>query len=353
MSQNHINTRLFYRYSLFLTVLLLTPVFSFAQSGGGVDQTGTGGRHSISGRLIFPSGQRVDLRLKIRLESPGIGDLTVLSDANGNFTFQSLRPGNYSVVVEGNEQFETVRENIFIDPSVVTTGRGPASYPMSRPFNVQIYLRPKSENSVTHRPGVLNAALASVPKPAVEQYEKGVELAQQGETDKAIDHLKRAISLHPNFGLALNELGVQYLKKGDLDKAAEAFNKVLEISPDAPEPSLNYGIVLLNQKKFTEAETQLRTAVRKNEHSFTAHQYFGISLIYVKNFPEAETELRRAIELGGPKASQAHYYLGGLYWKTGNYRQAADELDTFLKLEPKAANADKVRSTVKELRSKS
>jgi tetratricopeptide (TPR) repeat protein len=255
--------------------------------------------------------------------------------------------------VEGGDEFETVRENIFIDPSVITTGRGPASYPMSRPFNVQVYLRPRIDQTPNYKPGVLNAALATVPKHAVELYEKGVAFAQQGETEKAIDHLKRAISLHANFGLALNELGVQYLKRGDLDKAAEAFTKVLQLSPEAPEPCLNYGIVLLNQKKFPEAEVQLRTAVKKNEHSFSAHQYFGISLIYVKNYQEAETELRRAIELGGPKASQAHYYLGGLYWKAGNFRQAADELETFLKLEPKAANADKVKTTVKELRSKS
>ncbi|HEU4797264.1 MAG TPA: tetratricopeptide repeat protein, partial [Pyrinomonadaceae bacterium] len=287
------------------------------------------------------------------LESPGVGELTVLSDANGNFAFQSLRPGNYSVVVEGNEQFESVRERIFIDPSVITTGRGPASYPMSRPFNVQIYLRPKTETSPTYKPGVLNAALANVPKPAIELYEKGVALAQQGETEKAIEQLRRAVALHANFGLALNELGVQYLKRGELDKAADAFTKVLQLAPDAPEPSLNYGIVLLNQKKFAEAETQLRSAVKVNGNSFTAHQYFGIALIYVKNYTEAEAELRRAIELGGAKASQAHYYLGGLYWRTGNFRQAADELDTYLKLEPKAANADKVRTTVKELRSKS
>ena len=353
MTQNHFYTSLIYRYSLLTTFLLLCAVTVPAQSGGGIDSTGTGGRHSIAGRLIFPSGQRADVRLKIRLESPGVGDLTVLSDANGNFTFQSLRPGNYSVTVDGDSQFETVRENVFIEPSVVTTLNGPASIPLTRPFNVQIYLRPKNENTPSYKPGVLNAALATVPKPAVELYEKGVEFAKQNETEKSIDSLKKAVALHPNFGLALNELGVQYLKRGDLDKAAEAFTRVLQISPDAPEPSLNYGIVLLNQKKFTEAETQLRAAIKVNGNSFTAHQYFGIALIYVKNYPEAETALRKAIELGGPKASQAHYYLGGLYWKAGNFRQAADELDTYLKLEPKAANADKVKTTVKELRSKS
>jgi tetratricopeptide (TPR) repeat protein len=159
--------------------------------------------------------------------------------------------------------------------------------------------------------------------------------------------------LHPNFGLALNELGVQYLKKGQLDKAAEMLQKVTQLSPEAPEPCLNYGIVLLQQKKFAEAEKQLREAVRKNEYAYTAHLYFGITLIYVKNYTEAEMELRKAVTIGGPKASQAHYYLGGLYWQTGKHQQAADELETFLKLEPKAANAEKLRNTIKELRTKS
>ena len=90
------------RLLLLLTLLLVSSVIAHAQSGGGIDQTGTGGRHAIKGRLIFPSGQRADYQMKIRLESPGVGDLTVLSDVNGNFTFQSLRPGNYTVIVEGN-----------------------------------------------------------------------------------------------------------------------------------------------------------------------------------------------------------------------------------------------------------
>jgi Flp pilus assembly protein TadD len=352
MAQNLISTRLFYRYSLLAALLLFVPTVSPAQSGGGIDATGTGGRHSITGRLIFPSGQRADSRLKIRLESPGVGDLTVLSDVNGNFTFQSLRPGNYTVTVDGGENFESTRESIFIEPSVVMTRRGPTSFPMTRPFNVQIYLRPKNEGAAANKPGVINAALASLPKPAVESYEKGLEFARAGETDKAIEQLKRAVELHPNFGLALNELGVQYMKKGQYDKAADALGKVVQLSPDAPEPILNHGIALFNLKKIPEAEIQLRAAVKKNDRSFAAHHYLGMTLIAKKSFADAETELRRAIELGGPRAGLAHYYLGGVYWQTGKLQQAADELEAYLKLEPAAPQAEKIRGTIKDLRSK-
>ncbi|HJU92385.1 MAG TPA: tetratricopeptide repeat protein [Pyrinomonadaceae bacterium] len=352
MVQNHTVVASFHRYSVLLTLLLFSAVIAHAQSGAGIDQTGTGGRHAINGRLIFPSGQRADYQIKIKLESPGSGDLSVLSDVNGNFSFRSLSAGNYTVIIEGNEFFETVHERVFIEPYNASPAPGVRLVPISRPTTLQIYLRPKQQVIAT-KPGVLNAALATVPKPAIELYEKGMQSVARNEPDRAIDHFKRAVALHPAFGLALNELGVQYLKKGDLEKAAEVLVKAIQIAPEAPEPSLNYGIVLLQQKKFAEAQVQLRDAVKKNDNAFTAHLYLGITLIHFKNYAEAETEFRKAITLGGSKASQAHYYLGGVYWQIGNFRQAADELETYLKLEPKAPNAEKLKNTIKELRAKS
>jgi Flp pilus assembly protein TadD len=351
MAQNPIGKRLFYRHSLIAALLLSCPIVVFAQSGGGVDTTGTGGRHSINGRLIFPSGQRVDTRLKIKLESPGQGDLTVLSDGNGNFSFRSLRPGNYIVVIEGGEFFDPVREQVFIEPSNVMTRTGPASFPLTRPHNLQIYLRAKNE-AAPNKPGVLNAALANVPRLAVESYEKGMDFARSGETDKAIEQLRRAAELHPNFALALNELGVQYMRKGEFDKAADVLSKVVRLSPEAPEPSLNYGIALFNQGKVPEAEIQLRDAVKKNDNSFPAHHYLGMTLVKKKNYADAESELRRAIELGGPKAVLTHKVLGGVYWQVGKLQQAADQLEMYLKLDPKAGDAEKIRGTIKDLRSK-
>lgn len=352
MGKKFIIFRFVFCYSILCTLVFFSALVTNGQSGGGVDMTGTGGRHSITGRVIFPSGQRADLRLKVRLESPGQGDLTVLSDVNGNFTFRSLRAGNYVVVIDGGEFYEAVREHVFIEPANVNPRTTPNMIPVARPFTIQVYLRPKQQPTIG-KPGVLNASLANVPKAAVEHYEKGMEAVSRNETEKAIDQFKQAINLYPNFGLALNELGVQYLKRGELDKAEETLSKVMRLSPDAPEPTLNYGICLLQKKKFAQAQVQLREAVKKNENAFTAHLYLAISLIPFKKYTEAESSLKKAITLGGAKASQAHYYLGGVYWETGRLREAADELEQYLQLEPKAANADRIRATIKDLRSKS
>lgn len=331
--------------------LLLLSAVSINAQGGAIDPTGTGGRHTIQGRLVFPSGQRADLRLRVRLESSG-GDLIVLSDMNGTFRFQSLRPGHYTVIIEGGELYETLREPVFIESSSISSRRMPGTVPVSRPFNLLFYLRER-QRPTNAKPGILNAALAAIPKPAANLYLQALESADKGDSEKAIAQLNQALTIHPGFGLALNQLGVQYLKRRQIDSAADALKQAVKLLPESYEPQLNYGIVLMNQLKFTEAEQQFRGALKKNATAFSPHLYLGITLVNLKNYQEAETTLQKAVELGRDRAAQAHYYLGGLYWRARDYPRAAGELERYLQLEPKAPNAEKVRATIKDLRHKS
>jgi tetratricopeptide (TPR) repeat protein len=331
-------------------LLLATCATTLAQ-GGGIDTSGTGGRHSINGRVVFPSGQRADVRLKVRLESSGFGDISILSDSNGSFSFQALRPGNYTVVIDGGDFYETYRESVFIEPATISSRRTSAIIPISRPFTLQIYLRPKA--SATNKPGVVSAALAKVPKAAAELYLQALDSSAKEDRQKAVAQLQQALAIHPGFPLALNELGVQYLKLGHLEKAVETLRSAVSLAPTDHLPRLNYGIALLNQRRFSESETQFREAVKLNPTAVTAHMYLGIALVNLKNYPEAEVFLEKAVSFGGTRVSQAHYYLGGLYWRAGKFRLAADELEKYLVLEPKATNAEKIRATIKDLRIKS
>jgi tetratricopeptide (TPR) repeat protein len=72
----------------------------------------------------------------------------------------------------------------------------------------------------------------------------------------------------------------------------------------------------------------------------------------LRNYSEAEKELLRAVSFGSPDLSIAHYYLGGIYWGKRDYKKAADELETYLKLSPNAPDAEKTRATIRELRAK-
>ena len=199
---------------------------------------------------------------------------------------------------------------------------------------------------------MLNAALAGVPPTARDFYTKALEAVRAGDRRKAVELLKQALSYHPDFALALNELGAQYLKLGQPDKAAESLRSAVRLAPDNFTTRLNYAIALLNKKEFAESESQLRQALKKNDASPIAYMYLGIALINLHNYDEAEKSLRRAISTGGGNLSQAHYYLGGIYWRKKEYKRAADELEAYVKLAPNAPDAERARAAIKELRGK-
>jgi tetratricopeptide (TPR) repeat protein len=346
----HPDQRLANTYKLLLSVVL---VFFFALAGyaqSGSASTGTGGSHVIQGHIYFPSGRRAENSIQVKLQSYNSGEISAMTDSSGSFTFGSLSPGNYTVVVNAGEDYEPVREAVFVDTDV-NISNIPA-IGTSRRYTVMITLQLK-HNSANGKASVVNAALAEVPESARTLYEKSLLLSQGGDTLKAIDNLKAAVSLYPTFPLALNELGVQYLKLGQASKAVEPLKAAARLSPDAFTPKLNLGIALLETRQFGEAETQLREASARNASAPTAHMYLGVVLTRLRNYPDAEKELRRAIDLGGNQLGLAHYYLGGIYWGRGEYRHAADELETYLRLTPNARDNEKVRETIKELRNKS
>ena len=106
------------------------------------------------------------------------------------------------------------------------------------------------------------------------------------------------------------------------------------------------------EKKFNGSEAHLREAVRLKLPGPSAHYYLGMMLIKFKAYEEARKELELAISNGGENLALAHKFLGGVYMSTHKNKEAADELEKYLKLEPKAPDADKIKASVKDLRSK-
>lgn len=341
------------RFLLTVAMTLLLPFAAWAQ-GGGSASTGTGGRHIIAGKIFFPSGRSLDRSIPIKLQSYVAGEISTISDQSGSFTFGSLAPGNYTVVVNAGEDYDVARENVTIDSDLDLGRLGMPAPQMSRRYMVMITLQPTREVDNRAKASVISAALAEVPEPARTLYQTALEVGQTGNSLKAIDDLRAAISLYPKFPLALNELGVQYLKLGQANKAVEPLRSASQLTPDAFSPKFNLGVALLETQKFTEAEIQLREALRINSTP-TAHMYLGLTLARLHIDVEAERELKSAIESGGNQTAvaQSHYYLGGLYWRKRDYRRAADELETYLRLAPNAPGAERVRETIKDLRAKS
>ena len=331
-------------------ILILSVALAATAQGPGSRGLSSGeGNHSIQGRIYFPAGQPVNSKVvKVTLESTGsIGGKSTMTDEDGTFRFNTLPPGSYAVVVDAGKQYDTARETVNIDPI--------AAAPV---IQVNIQLRPKIDAS--------NPSFAGVPQNALDFYQKGTAAAQKGNAKSAAEFLGKAVVAYPNFSAALNDLGVQYMKLGQMDKAAETFEALLKLRPNDATAHLDLGIAyynlsttLLTEKKLDEssqkasqAETQMREALKLNSPGPTAHYYLGLSLIKLKRYDEAQTELETAIKNGGANLALAHKFLGGLYMNARRNKEAADELEKYLQLDPKATNADQIRGTIKDLRSK-
>jgi Tfp pilus assembly protein PilF len=332
----HLDSSVFH---LILCAFFLFASCAVALAQGGVGSTrglpsSSGGSNIIKGQIYFPSEPQEGKRVRVRLTSTDLVDQTTVTDEDGIFFFNGLPSGNYTIMVEGGKEFDTVTEPVTISRESATPG--------GRTMNVNISMRPKGAA----------AAFSKIPKQARDLYAKGLESAAKNDSKKAVEQFSGAIAAYPEFAPALYEMGVQYLKLGELDKAADALQKALKLTPDELSPRLSYGIVLLQQKKYAESEAELRRVLAKNDNLPTAHMYLGIALMSQQKLDDAEKELLRAISFKSTEVNMAHRYLGGLYWGKRDYQRAADELETYLKLVPKAADAERTRAAIKELRAK-
>lgn len=331
-------------------------VFSMNLHAQKTSETNSGmvGNEQIQGRVFFPPGNRSSARPVVKLRSLSSPEVTGVTDPDGNFRFTHLRPDEYTVVVDAGDEYETAREIVEIGNSGSVPAQGnPGSYAVPLVYQVQIYLKLKPQNS-TEGNAASNPAFANVPVAARDLFHQALENARDGKHEKAIEQLKSVISQAPGFALAYNELAVQYLKIGRGALAVETLKEALAKNPDDFALRLNFGIALLNQKKFEAAESELRLAIQKNKtDSPAASYYLGVALMSQQKINEAQSIFESIVKSDGDKLPLAHKYLGGIYWRNKQYREAANELETYLKLEPKVSDAQKIRSTIKELRQKS
>ncbi|MFN2530808.1 MAG: tetratricopeptide repeat protein [Pyrinomonadaceae bacterium] len=340
-----------YRGAMALAILLVAAVVVFPQGVGSTRglPDASGGTHTIQGHVYLPSGRSADQGIVVKLESGVVGQRSTATDGTGTFNFHGLPAAEYTVIVDAGPDWEPLRESVVI---YGTGGLGGTAIGTGTMLN--LHLVPKGATAAAE------TAFEGVSKDAVQDYKKAM---QSGDDKKAIDLLNSAVTKHAKFSLALGELGTRYLKLGQPQKASEFLKRAVELQPKDFMLHLNYGIALLNVKDLPAAEKELREALKLNVTSPTAHMYLGITLLtlskdektkefFPDKYAEAQKELEAATSTGKVEVAMAHKYLGGVYWGNKEYQRAAAEFEAYLKLQPKAPDADRLKAAIQELKNK-
>ncbi len=346
------------RLSLVVVLVLSFCIISApkikAQSSS--NDLGNGGRHTIHGRLYAPNGRRSQFSgLKIRLTTSSAGDIFVITDETGTFTFKNVNAGSYLIVVEGGGVFEDANESVYIDDPGSSSIRSPIrTRGVPRYVNVQIYLRMAAgAANQTTSPGILNVKWASVPKAAIEHYERGLRLVRDGNDLGAGAEFGRAVEIWPSFAPAHTQLGRIAQRAGDLAGSITHLKTAIRYDDADFDAHLNLGIAMLNLKKYDLAEPELVKAAYLDETAVTPHYYLGILFVVKNDLDIAQKAFEKAKELKGGRSLPAiHKYLGRIYMRKDMGKEAVHELETYLKLAPKAQDAEKVKKDISDMKAK-
>jgi len=193
-----------------------------------------------------------------------------------------------------------------------------------------------------------------VPDKARKQYERGIALLQKNEQRKeGVAALENAIEIFPLYFDALHVLGSEYVKQQDYDRAIPVLTKAIEVNRQAYPTLYTLSIAQYNLKHVPEAIESMRRAMALNQQSMPANLWLGMLLRQTDKFDDAETYLKQADHLAASKSPDVHWQLALLYNQLKRYKEAADELELFLKVEPDAKDTELIKKLIKKFRQQS
>jgi tetratricopeptide (TPR) repeat protein len=151
----------------------------------------------------------------------------------------------------------------------------------------------------------------------------------QQDFSAAIEHLKKAVAVAPDYSPTYNMLGYSYRQAGDYPNAEEAFKKYTVLLSTDPNPYDSYGELLLKMGRFDDSITQYRKAIAIDPNFIASHFGIAADLMYQGKSPEASAELQKIIDKARSDGDRrlALFGLSVVAADASRLDQAAQEMD--------------------------
>ena len=324
----------------FVLLLLLSSFALAAAQGANV----------LEGKVITPAGQQPTNPVRVKLTFNGRQIHETFTDLSGRFSFPGLVRGRYQLLAEGDGlSFETT--TVYADV---------AAFGGSQTFTQDIQLRPVRHKPAA-QPGVVNAFSQNVPAAAKQALDAGLKSAEEGKTQAAIDNMRKAIQIFPEYFDAHLQLGNVFLKIDQLQEAIAELDKAREINPNDERAYQSFGLLLMKQRNFAVAVEIFAEAARLNpENPMNAvmrataliHQAAGSEEDRSNRLSRAEIALSQAANLSQNKLKPDSMTMALFYELKGEPERAAAELEAYMKKTPQLKNSPALQNEIKRLREK-
>jgi len=281
------------------------------------------GLFELRGKVVQTNGKRFKEELPVVFLQGATEPFTTQTraDTRGKFKFEKLLPGLYTLII-AVPMWGSLQRTIEIGPSGSDSkGR------MERTFRVD---RKYSKPNVY----TVSVRQLSVSRNARLEYSKARKRLEKRDVPGAIEHLKKAVELSPQFTAAWNQLGtVAYLSK-EPRKAEEYFREALRQEADSYPPLVNLGGALLAQDRVEEAHAINLRAVQMRPDDALAHSQLGRSYFSLAELDPAQMHLKQAKALDPKHFSFPQLVLAQIYELKSDSVALMWELEEFLKYHP-------------------
>jgi tetratricopeptide (TPR) repeat protein len=188
------------------------------------------------------------------------------------------------------------------------------------------------------------------PNDAVVQYDLGLAYYERGLNYEAVTHLKKALTLKPDYPEAENALGRYYAELGQIDQAQWCFERALA-NPFYTTPQIalyNLGLIYEKKGDLEAALKKYQEAVRLQRNYGPAYYRMGLLLEESRRADEAREAYGNAIEFA-PYLVEAQYRYGVMSYTAGELESAFYSLNRVVKLAPHSTMAEDARKYLERL----
>jgi tetratricopeptide (TPR) repeat protein len=197
----------------------------------------------------------------------------------------------------------------------------------------------------------VSATTLKASKPARKAFEKGMELEKKKEFDQAMDSLREAVRLDPEFALAWRELGKLQVAHNHADEGRQSFEAAARAEPHWPDPLLELSLLDLRAGEWKDLADVTDQVLRLNSFDYPeAFFYNAVANYNLRRLPAAEKSGRAAERLDTRRQyPRIALLLGNILALDHQYAEAANEFRDYLALEPEAADAPAARKQLADV----
>jgi tetratricopeptide (TPR) repeat protein len=291
---------------------------------------------TLRGEVRTKEGEVIPFGVNISLDtSEGMPVGTRMADTAGNFVFEALQPGTYSMTITA-DKYQPYQQTLDMSFRGTT-------------YMFKIFLSPLDKTQV--KADALPARSdEAAPKLARKEFEKGDRALHDKKMPEARRHLERALAEYSCYARAQEALAQVDLAERKLPDAEENFKKAIQCDNTFLDSFSELAQLYLVEKKLPDSEAIINQGLRLSPKAWLLRYQLGAVHYGMGKYPEALQDYLSAQSFHSEMPAEFHVKIANVYLKTGDYSKALAEMDTYLRLDPNGGYARSARKLAETMR---